>query len=198
MRHHSGVTGTEETGRGTPLKGRLMVATPLLDDPNFHRTVVLVVEHGEYGALGLVVNRASSIDVDAPLSPWRGLVSPPVVLFAGGPLRQEAVIALARITGSSPAGAFQAIGGGIGVLDLTVDADTVRGAIGDLRIFTGYAGWGGGQLEAEIAHGGWFVVDAEPRDAFASGPDELWRDVLRRQPPPLRRYALYPADPSMN
>jgi len=192
------VTGTEETPRGSPLKGRLVVATPRLDDPNFYRCVVLVVEHGDDGALGLVVNRASTIDVDAPLSSWRGLVSPPVVLFTGGPVGQVAVIALARITGSTPAGAFQSIVGDIGVLDLTVSTDTVRGAIGDLRIFTGYAGWGGGQLEAEIAHGGWFVVDAEPGDAFASGPDELWRAVLRRQPPPLRGYALYPADPSTN
>lgn len=193
------VTPTEGTFfEGSSLKGRLVLATPLLDDPNFHRAVVLVVEHGDHGALGLVLNRPSAIEVDAPLSPWRGFASSPPVLFAGGPVAPEAVIALTRVTGAAPAGAFQAIFDDVGVLDLTADADATGAAIADLRIFTGYAGWGGAQLEAEIGQGAWFVVGAEPRDAFTSGPDHLWRDVLRRQPPPLRRYALYPPDPSMN
>ena len=80
------------------------------------------------------------------------------------------------------------------MLDLTADADVVGAAVDDLRIFSGYAGWGAGQLEAEIDEGAWFVVDADAGDVFAGAPDGLWRVVLRRQPAPLNRYALFPAD----
>ncbi|MGH9246585.1 MAG: YqgE/AlgH family protein [Acidimicrobiales bacterium] len=179
-------------------KGRLVVATPLLGDPNFERGVVFMLEHSEEGAVGLVLNRPSEVEVDTPLADWRRFASHPEVVFVGGPVNREAVIALARVQGSEPEEAWQRITGSMGVLDLTADADLIGGAIDQLRIFAGYAGWGPEQLEGEIDEGAWFVVDAHPDDPFGAEPEELWRTVLRRQPDPLRRYALFPPDLRMN
>jgi putative transcriptional regulator len=179
-------------------KGRLLVASPLLGDPNFERTVVFMLEHNDEGALGLVLNRPSDVEIAAPLDDWSRFTSHPSVVFVGGPVSREAVISLARVAGAEVPEAWQRIDGAVGVLDLTADADLIGAAIADLRIFAGYAGWGPGQLESEIDEGAWWVVDAEPGDAFAAAPEGLWRAVLRRQPDPLRRYALFPPELRMN
>ena len=168
-------------------RGRLLVASPLLGDPNFERTVVFMLEHSEEGAVGLVLNRPSGVEIGEPLEDWGRYASFPPVVFVGGPVSREAVISLARVGGDGDRldGAWQPISGSVGVLDLTADADLVGPAIDDLRIFSGYAGWGPGQLEGELGEGAWFVVDADAADAFAREPDDLWRDVLLF-PPDLR------------
>jgi putative transcriptional regulator len=175
-------------------RGRLLVASPLLGDPNFERTVVFMLEHSDEGAVGLVINRPSEVEIEEPLEDWSRFTSDPPVVFVGGPVSREAVIALARVGDSRLEGSWQPILGAVGVLDLTADADIVGAALDDLRIFSGYAGWGPGQLEGELGEGAWFVVDAEAGDAFSRSPGGLWRDVLRRQPLPLKRYALFPPD----
>jgi putative transcriptional regulator len=180
------------------LKGRLVVASPVLGDPNFDRTVVLMLEHNEEGALGLVLNRPSEVEVDQPLSDWRRFAAHPPVVFVGGPVSRESVIGLARLNDAGLGDRWQPVAPPTGVIDLTVDADEVGGAIDDVRIFSGYAGWAPEQLEGEIEEGAWFVVDTMPSDPFTAEPDNLWRVVLRRQPAPLSRYALYPPDPSLN
>jgi putative transcriptional regulator len=180
------------------VKGRLLVATPLLADPNFERSVVFMLEHNDEGAVGLVLNRPTEVEVETPLEDWRRFASDPPVIFVGGPVSKEAVIALARVDRPEVDAAWQQILGTVGVLDLTADADVVGGALDELRIFAGYAGWGPSQLEGEIEEGSWFVVDARPDDPFGTAPDDLWRAVLRRQPDPLRRYALFPPDLRMN
>lgn len=182
----------------TPLtdstKSRLLVASPMLGDPNFERTVVFMLEHSDEGAVGLVLNRPSEVEIEEPLEDWSRFTSYPSVVFVGGPVSREAVIALARAAEGRIDDSWQPILGPVGVLDLTSDADVIGDAIDDLRIFSGYAGWGPGQLEGEIDEGAWFVVEAEAADAFAATPADLWRDVLRRQPLPLKRYALFPPD----
>jgi putative transcriptional regulator len=175
-------------------RSRLLVASPLLGDPNFERTVVFMLEHSDEGAVGLVLNRPSEVEIDDPLEDWSRFTSSPSVVFVGGPVSRESVIALARVAEGRIDTVWQPILGPVGVLDLTADADAVGAAVEELRIFSGYAGWGPGQLEGEIDEGAWFVVDADPADAFAATPDELWRTVLRRQPLPLKRYALFPPD----
>jgi putative transcriptional regulator len=182
-------------------KGRLLVATPRLGDPNFERTVVFMLEHGDEGALGLVLNRPSDIEVGVPLPEWSRFAGQPSVVFVGGPVSQGSAIALGRVGGGAapPLGdAFEPVLGGVGVVDLGIDPDVLGAALDDLRVFTGYAGWGEGQLEAELEEGAWYVVDALPDDAFSSRPSRLWAAVLRRQPPPLNRVALYPPDLSLN
>lgn len=182
----------------TGLKGRLLVATPLLGDPNFERSVVLLLEHGEEGALGVVLNRPSELEVAEPLPEWRRFAGSPEVIFVGGPVSRSSVIALARLGRDLPDGSWEPVLGRVGVLDLTGDPDEVGAGLDDLRVFAGYAGWGSGQLEEEIGEGAWYVVDAEPADPFTDAPDGLWHRVLKRQGGELARVARVPANPRLN
>jgi putative transcriptional regulator len=181
-------------------KGRLLVATPLLDDPNFARTVVLMLEDNDDGALGLVLNRPSPLEVGEPLPDWADLSASPPVVFVGGPVSRSSVIALARCSEEPEMASdtWTAVLGPIGVLDLTADAALLHALVNDVRVFAGYAGWDSQQLRGEIAEGAWFVVDALPSDATTDEPETLWRDVLRRQPHPMRLFANYPEDITAN
>ena len=181
-----------------PLNGRLLVATPVLGDPNFERTVVLVLEHADEGAVGLVLNRPSETEVCEPLPGWDEVTASPSVIFVGGPVEQKAVIGLARRGAADAEDGWRPLVGGVGIVDLGRGPDDLVPAIEDLRLFAGYAGWGAGQLEDEIEVGAWWVVDAEPDDACSRRPERLWTTVLRRQPPRLALYADFPADPSVN
>lgn len=167
-------------------------------DPNFERAVVLMVEHSDEGALGLILNRPSDIDVVEPLPEWEPLTSQPAVVFFGGPVSQGGVLALGRARQSELADGFSPVIGDIGVVDLHREPGDVALAVDELRVFSGYAGWGGGQLESELEVGGWFVLDALPEDVLSAHPDSLWADVMRRQGGRLARYANYPPDPSVN
>src|SRR5213075_3180016 len=172
-------------------KGRLLVATPLLNDPNFEGTVILMLEDNDDGALGVVLNRPSELEVEDPLPDWAVLSAPPPVVFVGGPVSRSSVIALARCRDLPELSedTWTPVLGSIGVLDLTADVALLQAVVGDVRVFAGYAGWGTEQLMAEIAEGAWFVVDALPGDAITDEPERLWRAVVRRQPPPVCNYA---------
>jgi putative transcriptional regulator len=188
------------------LKGRLLVANPLLPDPSFDRTVVLVLAHQEDGALGIVLNRPSELDVDSPLPQWERLVADPPVVFVGGPVAPAAAICLARVPEAGrPEGTrhpelegWVPLVGELGTLDLEQDPADLPVAVDAIRVFAGYAGWGTGQLEGEIAAGAWFIVAAEPGDALSGDPDQLWKKVLRRQGGQLALVSAFPADPSLN
>jgi putative transcriptional regulator len=181
------------------LTGRLLVATPQLKDPNFERTVVLLVAHEEGGALGVVLNRATEVAVADVLEGWGGLATDPAVVFEGGPVQPEAAICLARTrVGVSRLAGFNRVSGAVGTVDLSGDPARLTSAVLAVRVFAGYAGWGPGQLEAEIAGGSWFVFDALPGDAFVPRPDDLWPMVLKRQGGLMAAVAIYPADPTMN
>lgn len=187
----------------SPLRGRLLVANPLLPDPNFERSVVLVLAHGADGALGVVLNRPSGTELSEVLPDWAETVSPPGVLFAGGPVNRRAVIGVARRQSGGSAvwtdgPAWTTVSDDIGTVDLDLDPAEVDEDLAAVRVFVGYSGWSSGQLEGEIASGAWWVVDAAPDDAFGSRPDDLWHDVLRRQEGSLALVAAFPPDPEMN
>lgn len=180
-------------------KGRLLVATPPLEDPNFDRTVVYVVEHHDEGALGLVLNRPMDEELGEPLERWLDVQSSPSVVFNGGPVETNALIALAQTRGDVESEEHLApVSGDIASADLAVDPAIVRGAIRELRVFRGYSGWGPGQLEGEIESGAWLVLDTEPGDLFTDEPTGLWRAVLRRQPGRLAWLADAPDDLAAN
>ena len=188
------------------LKGRLLVATPELVDPNFFRNVVLMLEHTPDGAVGVVLNRPTETGLGEAAADWEGwdqLAAPPAVVFLGGPVSQTAVICVARRSGDGPApepdeeagaAGFQPVVGPLCVADLRRPPDSVDA----VRIFAGYSGWGGGQLEGELATGAWFVLNAVPDDALGDQPDELWAQVLRRQGGRLALFAACPPDPTLN
>jgi putative transcriptional regulator len=179
----------------SPTKGRLLLATPPLEDPNFDRTVIYVLEHHDEGALGLVLNRPMDERLGEPLDAWVELQSQPSQIFAGGPVEPEALIALARTTGQVDDEEHLApLNADIASADLSADPVLMQGSITELRVFRGYAGWGPGQLDGEIEAGAWMVLDTEPSDLFTDHPDELWRSVLRRQPGRLAWLASAPDD----
>ncbi len=158
------------------LRGRLLVATPGLADANFFRSVVLIVEHTDDGAAGVVLNRPSETDlVKGPLESWRPLAAEPQLVFVGGPVAPDSAVCLARSAPDSEPPGWQPVVGGLGVLDLAREIGEVREGVDRLRVFAGYAGWGPGQLEDELETGSWYVVDADPEDALTSMPGALWR-----------------------
>lgn len=165
------------------------MATPDLADPNFDGSVVLLLEHDDEGCLGVVLNRPSPLPVhEAMSSPpgggeqsWDLVAAAPAVVFVGGPVRPNAVIALARIPTVLAPDRFEPVVDDIGVIDLSDGPIAHVGDLQSVRVFAGYAGWGARQLEEEIERGSWFVVDAQPSDCFSTTPMRLWRAVLRRQ-----------------
>lgn len=193
------MTEPEPIGEPPVLAGRLLVATPLLRDPNFVRTTIFVAEHSPEGAVGVVLNRPSDTDVAGVLPSWGDAVTSPGVVFVGGPVAQEGALALARIGDPVlPESGFQLVVDGFGVVDLEGDSALIAPRLAGLRVYAGYAGWGPGQLDAEIAEGSWYVVDGAPDDVFCARPEVLWRDVLRRQGGELALVSTFPADPTLN
>ena len=186
--------------------GRLLVATPLLTEDTFSRTVVQLLQHdAEDGALGVVVNRPSHTPLSEVLPGWALLAPDPVSVFVGGPVQPSAAICLGRLAhdGGTPEldedeePSYVVVPGApwLGTIDLDVEAAE---PVEEVRVFAGYAGWSAGQLEAEVEEGAWWVCDALPGDCFTDAPRHLWRDVLRRQGMPLSLVASYPPDPALN
>jgi putative transcriptional regulator len=182
----------------TGTAGRLLVAEPMLGDPNFDRTVVLMIQHTAEGALGLVLNRPTDVPVAEALPDWAPVVTKPGVLHIGGPVEEQSGWCLARARDADELEGFVPVVGDLGLVDLELDPEHVVSAFSAVRLYAGYSGWGPGQLERELAQDAWFVADAEPDDPFQPEQPELWRRILARQGGPLARLALFPADPSLN
>ncbi|WP_392670910.1 YqgE/AlgH family protein [Streptomyces sp. LN785] len=180
------------------LTGRLLVATPALADPNFDRAVVLLLDHDEEGSLGVVLNRPTPVGVGDILESWAGLTGEPDVVFQGGPVSLDSALGVAVIPGDEGPLGWRRVYGAIGLVDLEAPPELLAAALGSLRIFAGYAGWGPGQLETELKEGAWYVVESEPGDVSSPRPEHLWRAVLRRQRSELAMIATYPDDPSLN
>jgi putative transcriptional regulator len=195
------MTGREEfEGAMTDggLAGKLIIAEPMLGDPNFERSVVFMIEHSTEGAVGVVLNRPSALEVAVVLPEWADIAAEPRVFHVGGPVEHNSVLALARRrTCASPHGWTQ-VAGDVGSVDLERSANDIGSGLAEIRFFAGYAGWGPGQLDAELAENAWLVVDAVPADVFAPDPEAMWRAVLRRQGGKLGMLADFPLHPSMN
>ena len=179
-----------------PAAGRLLVATHDLTDPNFHGTVVLLLDHDDDGSVGLVLNRPSDTAVSEPLPACHHDVADPPVVFVGGPVRRDVLVTLGAC--HVPNGrveedpAWQPVSDGIGIVDLD---QPIPADLGSVRIFAGYAGWGAGQLADEVAEGAWWVVDSAVDDPVTADPAGLWRRVLNRQG---GLFTTVPEDPAMN
>jgi putative transcriptional regulator len=185
------------------MRGKLLVASPNLHGPTFQRTVIAILEHNDDGALGVVVNRPGEIPLADVAPSVADLASEPAVLFSGGPVEPQAAIALGMLPVGSEAAAIPSDGWRpvvppLVTVDLDQDPTVLAAAMRGLRVFAGYAGWSGGQLESEIEQGAWYVVDSLPMDPFFAAPERLWTAVLRRQPWPLSAVAHFPLDPTLN
>ena len=180
------------------LRGKLLIASPTLHDPNFERAVVLVGEHNEDGALGVVLNRPSDTPVAEAVPDLADLVDEDAPVHVGGPVQPSAVLVLAEF--DPPEQTQTLVLGDVGFLALDEDdeGEHTRAELRRARVFAGYAGWGPGQLEAEIDRDDWIVEDAGPDDIFAATAAEQWSAVLDRKGGHWRLIARMPKDPSMN
>ena len=180
------------------LRGKLLIASPKILDPNFRRTVVFMAEHGDEGAMGLVINRRAEATVDeaVPDLCWLSRDADDGV-YVGGPVAPASVIVLAEF--ADPERAALVIDGDLGFVPADVeDTDEFAAGLRRTRVFAGHAGWGPGQLEAEMEEESWIVEPARRADVFTDDPEALWSEVLRRKG---REYALLstmPMDPSQN
>jgi putative transcriptional regulator len=179
------------------LRGQIIIATPTLMDPNFARSVVLIAEHTDEGAMGLVLNRPATTLVDEAVPDLAWLAGEDDNVWVGGPVAETAVMVLAEWDDVELAGAL--VDGDLGFVGTDADQpEQLDGAIRRARVFAGHAGWGPGQLEEELAEETW-IVEAPRRDEiFCADADGLWAAVLRRKG---SRYALLstmPPDPTLN
>jgi putative transcriptional regulator len=177
------------------LQGQLLIASPGLLDPNFRRTVVLVTEHNEEGAAGLVLNRPSPTEVSEVVPLLEPLVEDGEQVWVGGPVQPNAVLVLGEFL--DPDDAAVPLFGSLGFPSLD-EPDEVVPMTTRRRVFAGYAGWGSGQLEDELSREDWIVEPALADDAFTDAPEELWRDVLRRKGGIYELVSRMPEDPSVN
>lgn len=198
---HSG-----ERGDGPPherLTGKLLVATTVLVDPNFDRTVVLVVDHDDDGTLGVVLNRPGTLEVADVLESWAELAADPPTVFLGGPVALDSALGIAcvrpeaAVPGEEPLG-WRQFSGRLGLIDLDAPPEVLATDLTALRIFAGYAGWGPGQLAGELAQRAWYVLEVELGDVFSDDPEMLWRRVLRRQGGSIGMVANWIEDPNLN
>jgi putative transcriptional regulator len=195
-----------------PAPGYLLIAAPVLSDPSFVQSVLYLLEHDDAGTAAVILNRPTHTPIGQVLPDWHDAVSDPSVVFAGGPVQPDGALCLGRLTDTararlsetSPAGpgarlpSLRPVVDEICTVDLDGDVPPIVASTIGLRIFAGHAGWAAGQLDDELAEGAWFVVPGRADDVFATAPEQLRRQVLRRQRHPLNLFATYPRDVALN
>jgi putative transcriptional regulator len=178
------------------LAGQLLLASPSLHDPNFERSVVLIGVHSSDGAMGVVLNRPSELTVAEAAPALEETVGETDRIYVGGPVQPSSIVFLAEFHDPTPAGLL--VLGRIGFPTPDAEIDELSRATERARVFAGFAGWGEGQLEAEIEGGDWIAHAALPDDVFTDAPERLWSDVLTRKGGSYALVARMPSDPSLN
>ena len=178
------------------LRGQLLIASPVLTDPHFFKTVILVAEHTPEGAMGLVLNRRTPAAVADAAPHLIGLGGIDASVFVGGPVDRGSVFVLADFEEPEEAGSI--VLWDVGLLAQEADPELLEAATRHARVFAGYAGWGPGQLEGELDEDAWFVEEPAESDIFTADPDRLWSAVLRRKGGQYAVISLMPDDPRLN
>jgi len=179
------------------LRGSLLVAGPSLVDPNFHRVVVLVCEHSEGGALGLVLNRPSPLTVSEAVPELKDALGSDEVLWMGGPVQPASVIVLAEFDDESDGDGIP-VSGEIGLVTAQTGLDELALLTRRARAFLGYTGWGPGQLDSELADDDWIVAPLDGVDPLGEDTLGLWPETLNRLGGSYALVARMPLDPSLN
>jgi len=179
------------------LEGQLLLASPQLLDPNFVRTVVLLVQHNDMGALGLVINRPTGITVqDLWKQIGESLCENRQPVHLGGPVGKS-LMAIHTVDSLSE----MEVAVGVFFAEKKKNLDAVVRRDERFKIFVGHSGWGPGQLESEIAQGAWRTIPARLEDVFDAA-DDLWQRLMQRAVagmlPELLGIKHIPVDPSLN
>jgi len=176
-------------------KGRLLVAMPTLNDPNFWQTVVLLCNYGPEGALGVVLNRPTEVAVSALIHDFPNLAGGERI-YEGGPVAKNGMLVLCR---SEENEEYNIVGN----ISLAKDLESLKTIdvtkpCSEIRCYLGYAGWTAGQLEEEIHTGAWKTVRADSTIIFDADATVLWPQMMRRLGPEWAFYATMPVNPNMN
>jgi len=177
------------------LRGKLLIASPTLEDPNFVRTVVLITEHGDEGAMGIVLNRPADTEV-ADVLPELSPIAVEEPIFVGGPVQPEALVVLGEFSDTGKAAWI--VVADVGLVSAATDLEELPEAVRRGRVYAGFSGWGPGQLEAELEEEAWIVEAPIPPELFPDDPATLWSDVLERMGGQYTLLARMPADPRLN
>ncbi len=161
-------------------KGILLVASPSLSDPNFHQTVLLIVEHGRGGTVGLILNRATNVLVSEVLPDFTVLKRTTHRLFAGGPVERTQLVLLFRLTQLLPDTRQIVDRIYVGTPRVLERVMTQPKPTETFRAFSGFAGWAPGQLEHEMLEGAWGVLPSNAFNIFDKDPAMLWPDSISR------------------
>lgn len=178
------------------LTGQLLLASPSLQDPNFARTVVLIGLHNDEGAMGVVLNRPSTVTIGEAVPQLQPAVDELERVYIGGPVHPTSVVCLGEFV--DPGRAELIVLGRIGFPAAGTEVEDLAEVTERLRVFAGYAGWGEGQLDAEIERGDWIADAALPEDVFSESAEALWSHVLTRKGGSYALLARMPLDPSAN
>lgn len=201
----SDVPAADPIGR---LSCKALLATPVIGDDRFAQAVILIVNHDDDGALGLVLNEPGYVAVAETLPVWADRAGPPALVFMGGPMSTDRALGLARLDVDTPADrggpAFTSLPGWpdtddtVGLVDLSADPGDLAASVHSVRVFAGYAGWGPGQLESELSVGAWWTTAVRAADVLGDDPSGLWTRVVARQPGSRALFARFPGDPGLN
>lgn len=164
--------------------GAVLMAAPELRDPNFSKTVVLLINYSPEGAMGVVLNRSTEATLDKVLPDVKEVQGKPLPVYYGGPVSRNQIFLLLSAT-TPPKGAITVFGNiqFIGNRDAMIEAfrnpdpHTFR----KVRVYAGYAGWSPRQLDQEVGRGDWVVLKADPHMVFSDDPDKVWPELLKRR-----------------
>lgn len=178
------------------LTGRMLIASPSIFDPNFRQTVLLIARHDEEGAMGVVLNRPTEATIGEAAPQLLGLAESAEPIYYGGPVQPTSLVLLAEF--DDPEDAALPVLGDIGFVAIGTELDKVGELTRRTRAFAGHAGWGPGQLEAELERDDWIVESASHDEVFSERAGELWQRVLGRKGGQFALMARMPFDPSVN
>jgi putative transcriptional regulator len=162
-------------------KGKFLVASKQLRDPQFFETVVLLIQYNTQGAMGLVINRPTTVKLSKVLPEIEGLQKRSDTIYLGGPVAKNQLMLLIR-TNSPPEGSrlvFKDIylsSSQTIIEKMIYNPDTPE----KFRVYAGYAGWAPGQLDQEVSRGGWHILQADEESVFDKTPAEIWPELIRR------------------
>lgn len=181
-----------------PSVGKLLISEPFLADPNFKRSVVLLTEYGEEGAVGFILNQPSNLVVK-DLIPDLWMADFPV--FIGGPVEVDTIHFIHRCYDKLNSGEEVAEGiywgGDFETLKILINNNSIQED--EVKFFLGYSGWGFHQLEDEIATNTWIVSDQYHQETiFSNNEEELWKEVIINLGPKYAHVSNFPTDPNLN
>jgi putative transcriptional regulator len=160
--------------------GKLLVASPDLPDPNFAKTVVLLVQYDADGVMGLILNRRSKVPISRVLDGLAGAKNRPEPVYAGGPVGRTDVLALVR--SRRPPGDAKRVVGEVFLVSTKEGLEKTFASAADsdtVHVYLGYSGWTAPQLQHELDLGAWYILQGSAKTVFDSEPDALWPQLMR-------------------